>query len=218
MTTVDEGLGMSNETRTVVRDFRSDDRDPVIQVLAASFQAFGPLDQVVGDDDKAEDRRRRMFEMTFNEGSKQHVIIAERDGRIDGVLTYVDWPDCIPGVRDSLGAVRIAGRRLLTLIRNFRKVDKAHPTTPHRHLPALGVRPEAQGRGIGWLLMAEHARRCDEAGLGGYLETIRWADPTRRAQERLYERHGFTAAEVVPMTDDWSMVTMKRPVATTSGG
>ena len=48
------------------------------------------------------------------------------------------------------------------------------------------------------LLMAEYCRRCDEAGLPGYLETIRSADPSRRAQERLYERHGFAVAEVVP--------------------
>jgi GNAT superfamily N-acetyltransferase len=159
-----------------------------------------------------------MFEMTLKEGTKQAVIVAERDGRVEGVLTYADRPDCIPSARDGLAAVRIAGPRLLALIRDFRTVGKAHPKTPHRHLPALGVRPEAQGRGIGGLLMAEYARRCDEAGLEGYLETIRWADPSKRAQERLYERHGFAVAEVVRMTDDWSMVTMKRPVAMTSGG
>jgi GNAT superfamily N-acetyltransferase len=209
---------MSHELRTVVRDFRPEDRDAAIQVLAASFQGFGPLDQVVGDDDKAQDRRRSMYEMALKEGTKQNVIVAERDGRIEGVLTYVDRPDCIPSARDGLAAVRIAGPRLLTLIRDFRVVDKAHPRSPHRHLPALGVRPEAQGQGIGGLLMSEYARRCDEAGLEGYLETVRWADPSRRAQERLYERHGFAVADVVPMTDDWSMVTMKRPGATTSGG
>ena len=64
--------------------------------------------------------------------------------------------------------------------------------------------------------MSEYARRCDEAGLEGYLETTRWADPSKRAQERLYERHGFVVARVVPMTADWSMVSMKRPAATTS--
>jgi GNAT superfamily N-acetyltransferase len=209
---------MSHELRTVVRDFRPEDRDAAIQVLAASFQGFGPLDQVVGDDDKAQDRRRSMYEMALKEGTKQNVIVAERDGRIEGVLTYVDRPDCIPSARDGLAAVRIAGPRLWTLIRDFRMVDKAHPKTPHRHLPALGVRPEAQGQGIGGLLMSEYARRCDEAGLEGYLETVRWADPSKRAQERLYERHGFAVADVVPMTDDWSMVTMTRPGATTSGG
>jgi GNAT superfamily N-acetyltransferase len=209
---------MSDEPRTVVRDLRPEDRDAAIGVLAASFEGFGPVDQLVGDGDKAQDRRRSMFEMTFTEGTKQNVIVAERDGGIEGVLTYADRPDCIPSARDSLAAVRIAGPRLLTLIRDFRMVDKAHPKTPHRHLPALGVCPEAQGRGIGGLLMAEYARRCDSAGLEGYLETIRWADPSRRAQERLYERHGFVVGEVVPMTDDWSMVTMKRPAATTSGG
>jgi GNAT superfamily N-acetyltransferase len=209
---------MSADTCTVVRDFRPEDREAAIEVLAASFQGFGPADQVVGVDDKAPDRRRRMFEMTLREGTKQNVIVAERDDRIEGVLTYADRPDCIPGARDSLAAVRIAGPRLLTLIRDFREVGKAHPRTPHRHLPVLGVRPEAQGLGIGGHLMSEYARRCDEAGLEGYLETTRWADPSRRAQERLYERHGFSVAEVAPMTGDWSMVSMKRPAATKSGG
>ena len=105
---------MSHEPRTVVRDFRPEDRDAAIEVLAASFEGFGPVDQVVGDDDRAQDRRRRMFEMTLREGAKQHVIVAERDGRIEGVLTYADRPDCVPGARDSLAAVRIAGPRLLT--------------------------------------------------------------------------------------------------------
>jgi GNAT superfamily N-acetyltransferase len=133
-------------------------------------------------------------------------------------VTYADRPHCIAGFRDSLAAVRIARARLLTVIRDFRMVGRVHPKTPHRHLPALGVRPEAQGQGIGGLLMTEYARRCDEAGLEGYLETVRWADPSRRAQERRYERHGFAVAEVVPMTNDWSMVSMKRPAATTSNG
>ncbi|WP_136708334.1 GNAT family N-acetyltransferase [Agromyces sp. H66] len=208
---------MSDESRTVVRDFRRDDREAVIEVMVASFRAFGPVDQVVGTDRRARDRRRRMFEMSLDERGRQHVIVAERAGRIDGALTYVDWPDCTPGIRDRLGAVRIAGPRLPTLIRDFRRVGTAHPTTPHRHLPALGVRPEAQGRGLGGLLMAEYVRRCDESGLEGYLETIRWADASRRAQERLYERHGFSEAAVVPMTEDWSMVTMTRPAAGAAG-
>jgi GNAT superfamily N-acetyltransferase len=209
---------MSPDPRTPVRDFRPEDRAAAIQVLTSSFEGFGPLDRVVGDGDKATDRRRRMFEMTFRNLAKQHVIVAERDGRLDGVLTYADWPDCTPSARDSLTAVRIAGPRLLTLIRDFREVGKAHPRTPHRHLPMLGVCPEAQGGGIGGLLMAEYCRRCDEAGLPGYLETIRSADPSRRAQERLYERHGFAVTEVVPMTDDWSIVFMTRPASTTPGG
>ena len=206
---------MSLEPLTVVRDYRLDDREAAIGVLASAFQGFGPLDQVVGVGDRAQGRRRSMFELSFRNLAKQNVIVAERDGRIDGVLTYAEWPDCTPSVRDSLAAVRIAGPRLLALIRDFRKVGKTHPRTPHRHLPALGVCPGAQGRGIGGLLMAEYCRRCDEAGLEGYLETIRSADPSKRAQERLYERHGFAVAEVVPMTHDWSMVTMKRPAATT---
>ena len=213
---VDESASMSPELRTVVRDFRPEDREAALEVLAASFAGFGPLDQVVGDGDKAPDRRRRVFEGAFKEGAKHAVIVAERGGRIEGVLTYADRPDCIPSTRDSLAAVRIAGPRLLTLIRDFRKVGEAHPGTPHRHLPVLGVRPEAPGSRHRRAADGQYSRRCDETGLEGYLGVARWADPSKRAQERLYERHGFVVAEVVPMTDDWSMVSMKRPAATTS--
>jgi len=113
---------MSHELRTVVRDFRPEDRDAVLQVLAASFQGYGPVDQVVGDGEKASVRRRRMFELALREGTKQKVIVAERDGGIEGVLTYADRPDCIPGTRDSLAAMRIAGARVLTVIRDWRVV------------------------------------------------------------------------------------------------
>jgi hypothetical protein len=116
----------------VVRDFRPEDRDAAIQVLGASFAGFGPVDQVVGDDDKAQGRRRSMFGMTFKEGTKQNVNIADRDGRIEGVLTYADRPDCIPSARDSLAAVRTAGPRLLTLIHDFRKVDNVATSIERR--------------------------------------------------------------------------------------
>ena len=53
---------MSDEQCAVVRGFRPDDRDAAIRVLAASFAGFGPVGQVVGDDDKAQDRRRRWLE------------------------------------------------------------------------------------------------------------------------------------------------------------
>jgi hypothetical protein len=42
---------MPAEPYTVVRDFRAGDREAAIDVLAASFEGFGPVDQVVGDRD-----------------------------------------------------------------------------------------------------------------------------------------------------------------------
>ena len=124
-----------------------------------------------------------MFEMTIKKGAKQNVIVAERDGRIEGVLTYADRPDCIPSARDSLAAVRIAGPRVLALIRDFRMVGKAHPRTPHRHLPVLGVRPEAQGLGIGGLLMS----RVLPAAVTRPASRATWrppAGPTRQSAPR----------------------------------
>lgn len=200
---------MSHELRTVVRHFSPEDRDAILQVLAASFQGFGPVDQVVGDNDKAPVRRRRMYELALKEGMKQKVIVAERDGRIEGDLRRL--------ARLHPERPRRSRRRA----HRRPTIAGSHPGLPHgrQGTPENATSPSARawraargaGPGCRGLLMSECARHCDEAGLEGYLETVRWADPSKRAKERLYERHGFAVAEVVPMTDDWSMVTMKRP-------
>ncbi len=56
---------------------------------------------------------------------------------------------------------------------------------PHAYLWFLGVRPEAQGRGLGSRLLSVGTRRLDAAGEPAYLET-----QTER-NLGLYRRHGF---------------------------
>ena len=141
------------------------------------------------------------------------MLVAEREGQILGVLTHADPPDCYAMTpRQMLGLVRIIGPRLLGTIRLFRATMRAHPKTPHRHLSQVAVDPSAQRQGVGAALMAVYCARCDEAGLPGYLETIAWSDSSRPSQRRLYERFGFEVAHESPGSDDWSGLSMIRPV------
>ncbi len=65
-----------------------------------------------------------------------------------------------------------------------------HPNEPHRYLLAIAVRPAAQGRGLGGVLLAHTLAEADERGEPAYLEAT---SPRNRV---LYERHGFeTIAE-----------------------
>jgi ribosomal protein S18 acetylase RimI-like enzyme len=65
-------------------------------------------------------------------------------------------------------------------------MDKHHPLDrPHAYLWFLGVRPEAQGHGVGSRLLKVGTDRLDAAGEPAYLET-----QTER-NIALYRRHGF---------------------------
>ena len=75
----------------------------------------------------------------------------------------------------------------------FTLLDEHHPHEPHEYLFFIGVRPGAQGRGIGGALLAPVLARADAAGHPCYLEAS-----SLRSRE-LYERHGFRAtAEIAP--------------------
>jgi GNAT superfamily N-acetyltransferase len=68
-----------------------------------------------------------------------------------------------------------------------------HPTDDHWYLPAIGTRPDAQGRGLGSVLLAHTLRLADEGGEPAYLEAT---SPRSRA---LYARFGFeVVGEIAP--------------------
>jgi GNAT superfamily N-acetyltransferase len=66
--------------------------------------------------------------------------------------------------------------------------ERFHPVYPHWNLETLGIRREAQGRGIGARLIAPGLARADHAGQPCYLTTA------KRANVGFYERFGFVVA------------------------
>ena len=86
--------------------------------------------------------------------------------------------------------LRIAGRHAPRFLRVMMLVESRHPDErAHWYLPALGVDPGSQGRGMGSRLMHPILERCDRDGVPAYLEA---STPRNRA---LYERHGFEVTE-----------------------
>lgn len=83
-------------------------------------------------------------------------------------------------------------------------MDAHHPKAPpHAYLWFVGVRPEAQGLGVGSRLLAHGLARVDEKGLPAYLES------SSPANVPLYRRHGFEVVEVLKARPDapemWAM-------------
>ena len=203
---------MPQPNDAAIRDLQPYDVAPTIDVLADSFLDFPALQVMTGTDAGARDRMARMFAMEFEPESRMSAIVAEVDGRIVGALTYTDSPGCSAmSAGRMVRFMRIAGPRIFRAMRVFGRIERAHPKAPHRHVPTVGVDPALQGRGIGRLLMEEFDRRCDVDLMGAYLETIRWADAAKPSHERFYGRLGYSVADVIPMTDEWSVLTMTRP-------
>ncbi len=68
------------------------------------------------------------------------------------------------------------------------QMDRAHPAFEHWYLPWLGVVPDAQGSGLGGLLLEHGLAIVDRDHLPVYLET-----PNPRTVP-FYERHGFVVS------------------------
>jgi GNAT superfamily N-acetyltransferase len=79
------------------------------------------------------------------------------------------------------------------VLRGMHGIEKRHPTDPHYYLAVLGVDPPAQGNGFGSALLQPMLRRCDDEGVGAYLET---GTPKN---VRFYSRHGFRVTDEVPL-------------------
>ena len=196
----------------VIRDLRLQEQDRAAELMASAFMDFPAMRLVVGSGSGARDRLKRLFAMEFEPGSPVAAIAADLDGRLIGTLTYLDSPACSemsPG--RMLRFVRIAGPRIVRAVRMFSRIDRVHPSSAHRHLPSIAVLPELQSQGIGRRLMEVFHERVDTVGRPAYLETIRWSDTSRPSLERFYTGLGYDVADEIPMTEEWSVLTMVRP-------
>jgi ribosomal protein S18 acetylase RimI-like enzyme len=76
--------------------------------------------------------------------------------------------------------------RLPLVLRGMLGAERLHPAEPpHWYLAILGTDPDAQGRGLGSRLLAPVLERCDEDGVGAYLES------SKERNIAFYARHGF---------------------------
>jgi ribosomal protein S18 acetylase RimI-like enzyme len=172
-----------------------DKRDEAARVLASAF-VTNPLHVAVFGKDRLP-ANEAFFRIGLNVMKGQKLAAAD-DGRILGVIHWVDSPDCrfstveklrvFPEMANALGlrsATRVA--RWLSV---WSKWDlRAH----HSHLGPIGVLPEAQGRGIGRRLMEQYCERLDGMGSVGYLETDRLENVD------FYKRFGFEVTGTVPI-------------------
>ena len=87
-------------------------------------------------------------------------------------------------LRSSRGASQRVDRAVAAM-------QAAHPDFPHAYLFTIGVRPRAQGKGLGRRLIAPVLAECDRLGLPAYLEN---SNPANRG---FYGANGFERTEMI---------------------
>lgn len=108
----------------------------------------------------------------------------------------------------ALPSLRLFRSRLPRSIANLNLMERKHPAEPpHWYLAILGTDPAHQGSGVGSALIRAVTDRCDEQGLGAYLES------SKEANLSYYARHGFEVREQIASGDGPPMWLMWRDPA-----
>jgi ribosomal protein S18 acetylase RimI-like enzyme len=187
----------------------------VAEDLAAAFADDVMFDWFFRADRRRDEARRRFFrhligQMAFGAGR----IERPAQGGAAAVWMPFSFVGPTPFLQDLralptlLFATGLARFSRLTALRA--DMDAHHPMDrPHAYLWFLGVRPEAQGHGVGSRLLKVGTDRLDAAGEPAYLET-----QTER-NIALYRRHGFEVISEHRARPDapplWSMWREPRP-------
>lgn len=183
--------------------------------LSAAFKDDPQFDWFMRDDARRPTERLKFFRMLLSE-------IALPDGVVTRPLTggavsiwlpsealgpNPIWQElrALPSILAATGFARF-GR----IVAMREAMDKHHPMArPHAYLWFLGVRPEAQGLGVGSRMLAAGLKAVDEQGRHAFLES------SNVANVPLYRRFGFEVVEEYRARPDappiWAMWREARP-------
>jgi GNAT superfamily N-acetyltransferase len=185
---------------TIVGQASEDDAPALARTLALAFQHDPVARWFLPRDEDRLDRLERGFESIYlRRLSLPHHLTYTSPDRA-GAALWIPPGAWETGTLESLRLLphlaRAFGRDLPRALRGMAAMEAAHPREPHYYLPFVGVRPTAQGRGLGTALLRPMLERCDREGMAAYLEAT---SPRNRV---LYERLGFALVEEMPLPGD----------------
>ena len=167
-------------------------RAAAVRTLVAAFADDPGWRATLGDRDRRAAVLGTAFRALVDDAARHAVLMtAEVDGEV--LAVSVVWP---PGYHPSpfsnpafllsgLALARAAGGATVPLLRRWQAIRAVDPRAGHWHVAAVGVRPDAQRRGVGSALLARLLERVDLGGDASYLET------TRPELVRWYRRSGY---------------------------
>lgn len=98
-------------------------------------------------------------------------------------------PSALPAVFHAV--LRSSSGGMKRIMRTIDAMEAHHPKFPHAYLFTIGVRPSAQGKGLGRELFKPMLAACDREGVPAYLEN---SNPENSG---FYGAHGFERVEMI---------------------
>ncbi|MFC7550847.1 GNAT family N-acetyltransferase [Plantactinospora sp. GCM10030261] len=173
-----------------VRTMAASELDAAGRLIGLAFRDNpGVLAVTRGDRDRA-DRTMRAVARVVKLGNRLgHVLVAELNGELVGVLNAVEWPRCQPTPGEKLrggpALLQTVGSALPRLLRLSDARARHDPRRPHWHVGPVAVHPDRQGLGVGTALLRAFVELADRSDIPAFLET----DVDRNVA--LYQRFGF---------------------------
>ena len=182
--------------------------------LSAAFSTDPVFNWFLRADARHDSARLKLFQVLIAMGLTDGEVFRPASGGAASIWLPSESLGPTPFLQELRALPRIIGAtglsRLSRMSAMRRMMDAHHPKTPpHAYLWFLGVRPEAQGLGVGSRMLAAGLARVDAKGLPAYLES------SSPANVPLYRRHGFEVVEVLKARPDapemWAMWREARP-------
>lgn len=185
-----EIVALRRDAETPVRATR-DEVGKVAQDLAAAFAKDPQFLWCLRTDSGHDAARLRLFHgLLLGTALPEGVVQRPASGGAAAIWLPSESLGPTPFLENLRSLPRIAAltglSRLPRMIAMRAAMEANHPKDrPHAYLWFLGVRPEAQGYGVGSRLLAAGLREVDARGRHAFLES------SNPANVPLYERHGF---------------------------
>lgn len=191
------------------------DIDDLAHLLAVAFQFDPPTRAILqpADDQDMVRRAFYLFRAMLAAGPvhKGYVDTIREDGRILGIATWEAPGDtssssAISYLRHTADYIRALGwSGLPRAIAAQAEISKHKPGAPAWYLHAIGVSPDARGRGIASQLLKHRLSIVDHRGEAAYLES------STVKTGKLYRRHGFHSLRPIHITQEAIPHAMWRP-------
>jgi ribosomal protein S18 acetylase RimI-like enzyme len=192
-----------------IGELRRDELPAAGALLGRAYRDNPFMFAFLGDDPDHRLRGMECIHGTRVSALNPPAIVARRDGELVGVCGF-DAPGGSEMPPEDLQRMLVTlsglGSDVLTKMQTvLAEFSKRAPAERHWHLGPVGVHIDAQGQGIGSLMMNEFCARMDTEGDLAFLET------DLPDNVRLYERYGFVTVEELPVLGVPGWFMLRRP-------
>ena len=177
-----------------VVDWRPELMNATIDVLSRAF-AKNPTHLAAFGADSVVERNRVFFRVGLSLFRGRRLVAME-GAKVVGFMHWVESPGCQISLGQKVSSAPSMLRgfgfrstlRVSSWLAAWARNDAAGP---HWHFGPIGVDPEAQGKGVGRLMMSTYCSALDAQSMSGFLET----DKTENVA--FYRRFGFEVVREV---------------------